>query len=165
VKLARAFNIRPEELYQAAGYIEEARTAYEPRKETASELLQRATVAMPIAYPIYETFYFHAGGSLESPMEYHYIEPERAAGKNIQVFRVHGHCLTPVVNEGDAVVIDLDGQIDNGDIVAALVDNGLRIGRFRKIGNELYLENNEGRIKFEDCRVAAPVIEVVKRLK
>jgi len=137
----------------------------QPRKETAIELLQRAKAAIPMAYPIYENFYFHAGRSIESPLEYHYIEPERVAGKNIQVFRVHGHCLIPVVNEGDAVVIDLDGQIENGDIVAALVDNGLRIGRFRKIGDDLYLENNEGRIRFEDCRVAAPVIEVVKRLK
>lgn len=36
LKLARAFNIRPEELYEAAGYIREPRIAYE---ETPEQLL------------------------------------------------------------------------------------------------------------------------------
>lgn len=36
LKLARAFNIRPEELYEAAGYIKEPKTAYE---ETTDQLL------------------------------------------------------------------------------------------------------------------------------
>ena len=39
------------------------------------------------------------------------------------------------------------------------------IARLRKVADELYLENNQGRFKFEESEVAASVIEVIRRLK
>jgi hypothetical protein len=33
------------------------------------------------------------------------------------------------------------------------------------VADELWLENNQGKYKFERCQEIAPVIEVIKRLK
>jgi len=46
-----------------------------------------------------------------------------------------------------------------------LYKNELHPGYLRKITDDLYLENGDGRIKQDECLVAAPVIEVIRRLK
>jgi len=37
--------------------------------------------------------------------------------------------------------------------------------RVRKVANELWLEDNCKKYKFEQCHGAAPIIEIIKRLK
>ncbi len=50
--------------------------------------------------------------------------------------------------------------------MAALVDGRLHICRFKMVGGEPWLVSKYGgKIKFEECQVAAPVIEVIRRLK
>lgn len=165
LKLARAFNIRPEELYQAAGYITEAKVAYPYRHtETSGEILERLRLAHPIGIPVYTEFPFHAGEGVE-PVEYVYRARTKPSPRNIEGYLVNGDSLAPDVLRKDIVIVDRDGEIDSGNIVAALVGSHLYISRFRKIGDELWLENNYGRVKFEECQVAAPVIEVIRRLK
>jgi len=163
LKLARAFNIRPEELYQAAGYVKDAR-AILPRQETSEEILERLRLAHPVSIPVYTQFPFHAGEPTE-PVDYVYRARPKGAPKSIEGYIVHGNCLEPKINDDDVIIVDRDGAIDTGDIVAALVDGELHLGKVRKIADELYLENNHGRFKFEESQVAAPVIEVIRRLK
>ena len=164
VRLARAFSIRPEELYQAAGYIKDARATYQPR-ETSEDILERLRLAHPISIPVYTEFPIQAGEGVE-PVEYVYRERNKDASKNIEGYLIHGDSMAPVVIHNDIVIVDRDGQIDKGDIVAALIDGRLYISKFRKIGGELWLENRHGsRIKFDECQMAAPVIEVIRRLK
>lgn len=165
LKLARAFNIKPAELYQAAGYIKEA-ISIQPRPETAEEILDRLKLAIPQCIPVYpwEAFPFHAGDSIE-PIEYVYRTRPKLASNNIEAYIVHGDCLEPKINDGDVIIVDRDGAIDNGDIIACLLDNEFHVLRVRKVAGELWLENNYQKYKFEQCREAAPVIEYIRRLK
>lgn len=164
LKLARAFNIRPEELYQAAGYIVDTSAFIHALKETPEEILERLRVAHPVSIPVYTEFPFHAGGFTE-PVEYVYRERTKDAGKNIEGYVVHGSCLEPIIQDGDIIIVDAHGEIDNGDIVACLVDDKLCLGRMRKIADDLILETKEGMMRLEEAQAVAPVIEVIKRLK
>jgi len=163
LKLAKAFNIKPEELYQAAGYIKETK-GISPRPETPEEILDRLKLATPQSIPVYTDFPFHAGEPVE-PVDYVYRARPKIASKNIEGYVVHGKCLEPDINSGDIIIVDRQGEINNGDIIACLLDNELHLARLRKIADELWLETNNGRRKFEECQVAAPVIECIRRLK
>jgi len=163
LKLARAFNIRPEELYFAAGYTVGSRPI-QPRQETPEDILERLRVTISSTVPIYEDFPIYAGEPVE-PVDYVSIVKDRAKGRNLEGYIAHGNCLSPTIEDGNIIIVDRDGQMDNGDIVAALVDGQLYLARLRKIADEVYLENNDGRIKLDECQVAAPVIEVRRRLK
>ena len=164
LKLAHAFNIKPEELYQAAGYIKETKIPYRP--ETPEEILDRLKLATPQSIPVYpwEAFPFHAGDGVE-PVEYVYRARVKSTSRNIQAYIVHGDCLSPKIGDGDVIIIDREGAIDNGDIVACVLDNQFHILRVRKVASELWLEDNHGKFKFEQCQDAAPVIESIRRLK
>ncbi|MDH5696847.1 MAG: S24 family peptidase, partial [Dehalococcoidia bacterium] len=76
-----------------------------------------------------------------------------------------GDCLEPEISDGNIIIIDRDGQIEHGDIVACLVKDELHLARLKKIAGEIYLENNHGRMKLEECQVVAPVIQVRRDLK
>ena len=164
LKLARAFNIRPEELYQAAGYIADTGVLIRALKETPEDILERLRVSISSTVPIYEEYRVHYGEPVEI-IDYVSIVKERAKGKRLEGYIGHGECLSPIIEDGDIVIIDRDGQIDNGDIVACLVEGELHIARLKRIAGELYLENNHGRIKLESDATAHPVIEVRRRLK
>ena len=164
IKLARAFNIKPEELYQAAGYIKEM--PIQRRIETHEEILDRLRVATPQSIPVYawEYFPYQAGEGIE-PTEYIYRSRAKLANKSIEAYIVHSDCLNPQINDGDVIIIDRDGAIDNGDVVACVIDNKFNIFRVRKVAGEVWVENNNGKFKFIDCQHAAPVIECIRRLK
>lgn len=165
VKLARAFNIRPEELYQAAGYIKEVTIhGFRSVKETPQDILERLRVAISSTVPIYEDFPFHAGSPVE-PVDQLSVIKYRARDANLEGYYAYGNCLEPTIHDGDIIIIDRDRQIENGDVVVALVNGKQCIARLKKIADELYLENNEGRIKLEQDIIAALVIEVRRRLK
>ena len=165
IKLARAFNIRLEELYQAAGYIKEV-DALRPRPETPEEILDRLRLATPLSVPVYpwECYPFHAGDMTE-PVEYVYIPRRKSASKKVEAYIVHGNCLEPKINDGDVIIVDRESPIDNGDVVACLLDEEFHVLRVRKVADELWLENNYNKYRFEECREAAPVIECIRRLK
>jgi len=165
LKLARAFNIKPEELYHAAGYIKEAKGIY-PHPETPEEILDRLRLATPQSIPVYpwEAFPFHAGDGVE-PIEYVYRAHPKSTSKNIQAYIVHGDCLSPKINDKDVIIVDRDEAIDNGDIAACLCANEFHVFRVRKVADQIWLENNHGKYKFEEVQEIAPVIELIRRLK
>ncbi len=61
--------------------------------------------------------------------------------------------------------MDRRSDVKSGDIVACLIDEAVHIGRLKKIGEDLWLENNHGRFKLESAEIVAKVIEVNRRLK
>jgi transcriptional regulator with XRE-family HTH domain len=125
---------------------------------------ESARLPVPDRHPIYKDFPFHAGSPVR-PVDYYYRTWPGKAPKNIEGYIVHGTCLEPDVKEGDVIIVDRDGAIDNGDLIACLMGEELHLGRIRKIAGELWLENNVGRHPFKECFVAAPVIEINRRVK
>lgn len=166
LKLARAFNIRPEELYQAAGYIKEAEVSYPYQQQmTSGQIVEQLTLTLPVSIPVYAVYPFDPGKWTE-PIAYIHRDRDKAK-KSLEGYLIHGgmSLLDPVIIDGDIIIMDKEGEIHNGDIIICLFENKLQLGKFRKIADEPWLENNFGRIKFEECQAAAPVIEVIRRLK
>lgn len=133
-------------------------------QETSEDILERLKLAQPVSIPVYSEFPFHAGDGVE-PVEYVFRARVGVNPRNVEGYLIRGDALAPEVIKDDIIVVDRDGQIVSGDIVAALFNGRLYISRFRKVGGEMWLENNNGKIRFEDCQVVAPVIEVIRRLK
>jgi phage repressor protein C with HTH and peptisase S24 domain len=160
LNLAKALNIRVEELYQAAGYIKEAKV--ERRMETAEEILEKLKVAQPISVPVYGEF--HWGTVHDEPLEYVYRARIREAGKNLEGYVVRGDCMAPKIESGDIVIVNRDRAPEPGNIVICVTRGQIRVGRLKVIKNETWVENNKEQVKLEECQAAAVVIEVVKRL-
>ena len=133
-------------------------------KESPDQILERLRLATPISVPVYTNYPVHAGEGTE-PVEYVFLPRTRSARRGIEAYIVQGECLSPSIESKDIIIVDRERQIDIGDIVAALVNGEMHLGRLRKIADELYLENSHGRSALKDAQVAAPVIEVVRRLK
>lgn len=134
------------------------------RKIYGLDLPGGSRLAQPTRLPIYKEFPFHAGSPVR-PVDYFYRTWPDKAPKNVEGYIVHGTCLEPTIQEGDVIIVDREGAIDSGDIVACLFGEELHIGRLRKIADELWLENNLGRHRFQECLIAAPVIEINRRIK
>jgi len=131
--------------------------------ETTDELWRKLRTTIPEDVPIYEDYPVHAGGGT-FPVDYAYLDKGQSK-VNKEGYRVHGNCLSPLIDDMDVVIIQRDGQIDIGDIIICLISDEVHIGRLKKIAGELYLENGHGRFRMLECLQAAPVIEVRKRLK
>ena len=114
--------------------------------------------------PVYSEFPVHAGTPVE-PVSYVYREKSTPARQSLEGYIVHGECLKPAIQDRDIIIVDREGAIDNGDIVACLIDSEVHLGRLRKIAEDFFLENNHRRFKLEECSTIAPVIQVVRRLK
>lgn len=164
IKLSKALNVSPSVFFgEAARHAKDAKTAYQ-YPETPEEILEKLKLAQPVTIPIYTDFPVHAGSGVEA-VDYIYRTRPKPARPGIEGYIVHGKCLEPVVRDKDIIIVDREAQIDNGDIVACLIKGDIHIARLRRIAEELWLENNHGKFRFEDCQVTAPVIEVVRRLK
>jgi transcriptional regulator with XRE-family HTH domain len=161
-KLAKALNKPLADLYAAAGY--EVPGAEVPRHtETPEEILERLKLAQPVSVPVYREFHAPPQGE---PIDFIYRARAKDAGKNIEAFIVRGHCLAPIVEDNDVVVVDRDLLPNPGDIVLCLMpDNVLVVGKY-KIKNDIaWLENTAQSIKLVDCAASAVVVEVIKRLR
>jgi transcriptional regulator with XRE-family HTH domain len=163
--LARAFHIEPEELYKAAGYIKDVGDT-RPRPETLQELVDKLRVACPQSVPVYpwEAFPFRMG-DMVGPIDYVHIRQRKEARGCVEAYIVHGNWLEGKINDGDIIIVDREGAIENGDIVACLLNDEFHVLLVRKVANELWLEDRYGKYKFEQCQDAAPVIECIRRLK
>jgi len=163
--LARAFYIEPEELYEAAGYIKDSGDR-RPRAETLQELVDKLRVACPQSVPVYawEAFPFRMGDRAE-PVDYVYIERHSGARGCMEAYIVHGNWLEAKIDDGDIIIVDRDGGIENGDIVACLLNDEFHVVRVRKVVNKLWLEDRYGKYRFGQCQDAVPVIECIRRLK
>ena len=161
-RLAPHLNISPDDLFDLIRGREESRRP----KETPEQILERLRVSISSTVPIYEDYPYspHAGKPVE-PVDHVYMVRDRAKGRRLEGYISHGKCLEPEIKDGDIIIVDRDGEIDTGNIVACLADGMLHLARLRKIADEFYLENNEKRIKLDQCEVVAPVIEIRRRIK
>ena len=159
-KFAKGLGITVEDLYHEIGI--------NPIKSSSPTIdsltsLRKLQVELQ-SVPVYSEFPFHAGSTME-PSEYVYRAMAKGVKSHIEGYKVIGNCLTPVVADGDLVIVDRERAIDHGDIVACVVDGELCIARLQKVADQLWLENNNGKLNFRDCQASAPVIEIVRRLK
>jgi len=154
VKIFNALNIPIDSFADVIGYNYEAKNL--PDKN-------RVSVSM---VPVYTDFPFHAGSDAHPiSYEYSHYAQVKPSSKNIEGYIVHGNCLEPTVQDNDIIIVDRDGQIDNGDIVACLLDDELHIARLRKVADELWLENKYGKYKYQECQVIAPIIKIIRNIK
>lgn len=128
----------------------------------ALEPLRRLQVELQ-SVPIYTDFPFHAGDPVDVA-EYAYLS-RKGAPKHLEGYLVKGTCLEPDIKDGDIIIVDREGAIDNGDILACLIDGELHLARLRKVADELWLENRYGTRKFTECTVSAPVVRIERKLK
>lgn len=159
-KIAKAFNITYEQF--VAGTDLETGTE-QPKEESYEELLDRARMAAPLRIPVYSEF--HAGEEHVEPSEYFYLPRTMAAGGNIEAYIVHGHCLSPKVENGDVVIVDRNLSPESGDILLCLADRELVCGRYEQKNGEAYIHNSSEKINLDECRVTAVIIQVIKRLR
>ncbi|MBA7638759.1 hypothetical protein ES703_46415 [subsurface metagenome] len=160
LKLARAFDIRPEELYEAAGYITEAQTAYR-YKETPQDAAERLKLSLPKPVPFYEDYKLQAGLRQIA----YYVYPVSEVNPNMEACRIHGNSLEPQVKDMDILVIDLQAEINNGDIAVVLVGGNIAVVQVRKMAGELWLENNRGKLESEECQIVGVVTELIRKLR
>jgi transcriptional regulator with XRE-family HTH domain len=128
------------------------------------DLLTRYVSAQPHRLVVQTDFVAHAGEPVQPP-EYYWIPRGGAAPKGIEAINVHGNCLEPTIMPGDVIIVDKNASVDVGQIVACVYRDELHLGRLRKVADDLYLENGHGRIKFEECAVAARVIQIERKLR
>jgi Predicted transcriptional regulators len=159
LKLAEAFNISLDELYEVAGY---KPTGEKVRTETPEEILERLKLASPVAIPVYDHFTVHAGPPTEAPSEYIYRARAKTAGKNIEAYIVHGHCMKPKIEDGDIVIVDRDIAPEVGRVVLCVVDGEVYVGRLIKENRKVVLKNGHGTKLLKDCNAVAVVIGVNK---
>ena len=163
LKLANAFGIPAEELYEAVGY--ETGGKGERHVETPEEILERLKLAQPVTIPVYSDFPVHAGEERSHMVDYIYRPRQMVARHNIEAYLVRGRCMEPKISDGDIVVVDRDVAPEEGDITLCLVNSELVIGKLQVGDREAWVENSVGRHNLKDCKASAVVIEVVKRLR
>jgi transcriptional regulator with XRE-family HTH domain len=128
----------------------------------AMDALRRVQVEIQ-SVPIMSEFPAHAGNPVV--IDYAYLPVKQVIAKRMVGFPVKGTCLEPDIKEGDTVIVDKEGEIANGDIVACLIEGELHLGRLKKVADELWLENNHGSYRFQECQATMPVVRIERRLK
>lgn len=131
-------------------------------KESPEEILERFRLAQPVSVPVYGKFHF--GSVHDEPLEYVYLARDKTVGKNIEAYRVEGHCMEPLIKNGDIVIVDRDRACKAGDVVICLDDNEFICGRLIMLKEDLCVMNSEEAHHLHDCQMYAVVIEVIKRI-
>jgi len=80
IKLAKAFKIKPEELYMASGILNIDNEVHRDR-ETHEEILERLRLASPVSIPVYNDMPIHAGSPLELAEYIYRAKQEFGKGK------------------------------------------------------------------------------------
>jgi SOS-response transcriptional repressor LexA len=160
-RLSESFGKEGDILYEVAGYAKtEAPRSVE---ESYDELLTRARLASPLQVPVYSEFTVHAGAEHRVPEEYFYLPKATAAGDHIEAYIVHGHCLTPKVEQGDVVIVDRDVMVEHGRMIICLVDGEICVGRYEKRGEECWLKNNDESFQIREPGFCRVIIGIYKR--
>ncbi|MBN1690409.1 MAG: LexA family transcriptional regulator [Dehalococcoidia bacterium] len=113
LKLAKALRVKPEEIYQAAGYIKEARIKYVAPASIILDSLQ-AVQALHNIIEVPVVAELHMPGEI---IEYAYIARPRPGPVNYVGVRAKGYCLEPEIQDGDVLIIDKDAQPEPGRTV------------------------------------------------
>jgi len=166
LKLARALGVPADTLYAVAGYTQ--RQPHERAPEPPAEMLRQLIASMPVAIPIVETI-AHAGEGGGVAIDYTYVPPQEARGRNLRAVHVRGDCMEPVASEGDLIIVDLDGSPHEGSIVVAVLNHeDVQVRRYLGHTDSTALlgcENSKyGSVEVDDVRIIGVVIQIVKRV-
>ena len=126
LSLARALKIHPNDLYQAAGYIDEKarfrRSLERTPEEAWAELEKIALQPVPTLKKI----------SRKTPGEDQpgQLKPSRRKSEHIVGILAHGISLRPDVREGDIIFVDREKQPSPGNIVLCYQDEKVQLKRY-----------------------------------
>lgn len=143
IKIAKALKVLPEELYFAAGYINEPKI--EPSKKRPEEVLGELRSLIPVTIPILDDI---TKGESEA-VDYAYWAKPKVGGRRLKGLLVRGFSMKPAICEGDVIFIDSGLSPQLGDIVLCCNDN------------EVWLEKYEG----GNGHPYGVIIEVSRRLR
>ena len=121
VKLARALDLRPEEVEAQIPSRALNRAAVPSRSTLIVDA--RGVVLVPILDQL------AGAGRGAMVVDYAYVSPSVAAGRNLVAVRVRGDCMLPDIRSGDVVIVDQDRAYEIGNVVLAKHDDTLIIKR------------------------------------
>jgi SOS-response transcriptional repressor LexA len=121
-------------------------------------------IDIPACVPVYDQYPSNALQTLE-PVEYRYISLPTTLHKNLEAYVVHNYDFTPTLADGDILVVDRNQTVNSGDTIAGFIDGFLQVGRLRKIGDELWIENRLGRTYLQNNQLAGVIITIEKSQK
>lgn len=70
-----------------------------------------------------------AGGGFTAPDGYVAMTPPKGASSSLVSFTIRGYCMSPQIEPGDTVVVDLDREWRDGSIVLARRDGDIHVKR------------------------------------
>lgn len=164
LNLSSAFNIPLDELHEAAGYVTRA-TELRRQAETPEDILEHLKAIQPASISLYrwEDYPFETGQQ-SIPIDYIFRARRRAIGRKLEAYVISGKQWEPLVGDRDIVIVDRDGKLDNGITIACRLNGVPILGKLREIGDVLYIETANRRVRFDGSEMPAPVIEVRRYL-
>ena len=149
LKLAKALKCKPEELYQAAGYINKESKPIQPKSiiDSLRELkaLEENIIAIPVVAEL------HMPGEIN---EYIYISRPRPGPVNYVGIRARGFCLQPEIMDGDTLIIDKD----------AVPEMGRTILCYHNGNSQPCLIKYKKPMDLKDCEIYGVVVGINRRL-
>jgi putative transcriptional regulator len=164
LKLSTAFNIPLEELYEAAGYIKNVQEI-QRRVETPEDIIEHLKAIQPTSISLYrwEDYPFEVD-QYPIPIDYIFRAKRRSIGRKLEAYRISGTQWEPITGDRDTIIVDREGKLDSGKIIACRLNGLPTLGKLRKINDTLYIEVDNRRIRFDACQMPAPVIEIRRDL-
>ncbi len=155
--LAKALKVHPNELYQAAGYIEEnSRFRRGPPRTLAESIagLEVQSVTIP-----FTTDAARLNSGVFDVGQYASWGLSKNGSQNIKGLLVRGFSLEPDIREGDVIFIDPDTAPVEGNIVLCYQGEQIRLVRYHNTGTSTQPSPTPG-----DVQVYGTVIGINRRL-
>lgn len=134
-------------------------------KGPVSERLERNELEIPVLG------FIAAGSPIEAITDYTEtvkVSPSMISGKKrVFALKVKGNSMiNDGIFDGDCVIVEQQETANNGQIVVALVDNGVTLKRFYKEKTRIRLESANPQVPpifAEDLRVQGRVVAIIRR--
>jgi transcriptional regulator with XRE-family HTH domain len=126
--LARALKIHPNELYQAAGYIEEHGRFRKGPHNTIDETIASLEI-QPVNIPVASDIERLKTGVFDLGQITSWSFADNGS-MNAKGLLVRGFSLEPEVREGDVIIVSTDVPLRDGNIVLSYLDEKLSLTRY-----------------------------------
>jgi len=178
-KLATFYKVHLDSLISSQELLQptiQARSLEAILSQAMAEALSNQPVAIPVVkLPVVGRIHAPSDASdvidEEEVLDYVYLPRQQIAQKNIICLMIEGHCLSPEIEEGDIVVIDLDNRrpSNRNIVVVQLRDvrddmEKVKIMRYREEGNWVWLEDDTETIECGNAEIKGVAIRVSKNL-
>lgn len=165
LKLASALGISADELYEAAGYIEDARKIHR-NLNTPEDVIDYLKTVQPVAIPLYRWDDFPSVETSDHPpFDYIYRARSRAIGRELEAYVVYDAHNEPAIYDSDIIIIDKEEPLDDGEMMACRLNGVPTVGRFKRIDGDSYIETASGRTGFDQCQSPVAIIEIRRWLE